>query len=993
MPRPPFSAPSMQPADSRQRAERALAAMAEAGATMGSPEKFFQVCVTELAKVYQTRYAFIGILADEEKSRVRCLVMWEAGRWSEPFEYDLAGTPCKDIIDRKLTVIEERVQQRYPEDAVLVDMEVESYFGCPLVGHDGEVLGLISVLDDKPLRLDRWTRPVLDIYAHRVALEFERQRSVEALQRAHLFLDSVIEHIPAMLFVKEARELRFVRFNRAGEQLLGYDRAELLGRNDYDFFPKEQADFFTAKDREVLRRGRLVEVAQEVINTRDKGQRTLRTRKIPIFDQDGKPLYLLGISEDISEQLELQRGSERFGRLLAQSLNEIYVFDAGTLCFVEVNEGARNNLGYSQEELRGMTPLDIKPAFGRAAFEALLEPLRQGRLAMQAFETEHLRKDGTRYPVAVQLQYSDAESPPVFIGMVQDISARKRDEAELLLAASVFDSTHEGIMVTDTKGVILRVNQAFTQITGYTPEEAVGQTPRLLRSEQHDASFYKQMWATIDGTGFWQGEIWNRRKNGEVYPEWLSISAVKDESGQVIRYIGIFSDITEKKLTEDRIYHLAHYDVITDLPNRALFMERLGQALLQAERRGCSLAVLFLDLDGFKLVNDTLGHPAGDQILQQVAGRLRQQVRKGDTVARLGGDEFILLLNELHHKDDVVTIAELLLEELARPYQVDGQEVNMSASIGISVFPGDGADADLLIKHADTAMYRAKAQGKNTYRFFKAEMNRAAMEYMNLHGRLRRALLDMREFELYYQPQFDLQTGQVYGVEALLRWRSGGEFIPPGQFIPVAEESGLIVPLGEWVLREACAQLRCWRDEGVTLQVAVNLSGRQFRDPGLDDAIGRAIEQAGIEPRFLEVEITESFAMEDPDRTLQVLNRLKHMGVEVSIDDFGVAYSSLSQLKRFPIDRLKLDQSFVRDIPGDRDDAAIASAIIAMGRQLGLRVIAEGVETLEQLQFLRAEVCDEVQGYLFSQPLPAAECGRRLRRGLFSVSHAFPGPD
>ncbi len=972
-----------QAADSRQRAERALAAMAEAGATLESPDHFFQVCVAELAKLYQSRYAFIGIFADEEQTRMRCLAMWTRGRgWSEPFEYALAGTPCLDIVQGRAELIGNQVQRLYPEDEILVDMEVEAYFGVPLKGHDGKVLGVISVLDDKPLEPDQWSRPVLRIYAHRVALEFERQRSVEALQEAHLFLDSVVEHLPVMLFVKEAGSLRFVRCNRAGEQLLGYNRHELLGRNDYDFFPPEQADFFTAKDREVLRQGALVEIAQEVIDTRHRGRRILRTRKIPIHDGEGRPAYLLGISEDITEQLELRRGSERFGRLLAQSLNEIYVFDAHTLQFVEVNQGAQRNLGYSWEELEAMSPLDIKRDFDRAQFEALLAPLRRGEVSMQAFETEHTRKDGSRYPVAVQLQYSDAESPPVFVGMVQDISKRKQDEAELRLAASVFENTHEGIMVTDIRGVILRVNQAFCEITGYRSEEVVGMTPLQLRPRQQGDDFYREILEAVDKNGFWQGEAWSRRKNGEIYPQWLSISSVRNEAGEVMRYIGIFSDITEKKLSEDRIHRLAHYDVVTELPNRALFMERLSQAVIQAERHHCSLAVLFLDLDGFKLINDTLGHHAGDQVLQQVAKRLLEQVRKGDTVARLGGDEFVLLLNELRQRDDAVPIAENLLEVLAQPYQVEGQEVDMSASIGISVFPGDGESADVLVKHADTAMYRAKAQGKNTYRFFTAEMNRAAMEYMSLHGQLRRAMSRMEEFELYYQPQLDLATGKVYGVEALLRWRARDGFVAPGQFIPVAEESGLIVPLGEWVLQQACAQLQRWRAEGLCLQVAVNLSGRQFRDPGLDAAVARAIEQAGIDPACLEVEITESFAMEDPDRTLHVLCRLKEMGVEVSIDDFGVAYSSLSQLKRFPIDRLKLDQSFVRDIPTDRDDAAIASAIIAMGRQLGLRVIAEGVETPEQLEFLRKEVCDEVQGYLFSRPLPADECGRWLRRSL-----------
>ncbi len=552
----------------------------------------------------------------------------------------------------------------------------------------------------------------------------------------------------------------------------------------------------------------------------------------------------------------------------------------------------------------------------------------------------------------------------------REISDRKKAQQDLQLAASVFEFSAEGIMVTDADAKILSVNKAFTDITGYSFDEAAGQTPRMLRSDQHDKIFFADMWNSLEHTGMWQGEIRNRRKNGEVYPTWCNISSVRDEQNQVRRYICIFTDITEKKLSEEHIYRLAHYDVLTDLPNRVLFHERLEQALNVARRHKQKVGILFLDLDRFKLVNDTLGHASGDKLLQHVGKQLTSCVRVTDTVSRLGGDEFVIILSELESTEDAAQIARKILDVLSKPYRLDTHDVFVTASAGISVYPDDADDAKDLFKNADTAMYRAKDQGKNTYRFYTEEMNMEVTERLALENQLRKAL-DENYLVLHYQPRIDINTGQIIGMEALLRMQQPDmSTIFPSQFIPIAEDTGLIIPIGKWVLREACQQHKAWSKQGLSVpQISINMSGRQFMDPGLVENIKEIIDETGVAAKDFELELTETFLMENPKKTIFILRELKSIGFNISIDDFGTAYSSLAYLKRFPIDRLKIDRSFISDIPDDPEDMAITRSIIAMGRSLNLWVVAEGVETESQLSFLKSQGCQEVQGYYFSKPL------------------------
>jgi len=556
-------------------------------------------------------------------------------------------------------------------------------------------------------------------------------------------------------------------------------------------------------------------------------------------------------------------------------------------------------------------------------------------------------------------------------------------QRSLRLSKQVIDATLDGVVITNSEGVIESINPAFTKLTGYSAEEAIGQTPALLRSGRHDETFYQELWRSLREDGHWQGEIWNRRKSGEIYPEWLTITEVRDELGGEHKFAGVFSDISERKESEQKIRALAYYDALTGLPNRRLFQDRLSLALPQMRRHQQQLAVMFIDLDLFKRINDTLGHDVGDEVLIEMAKRLKACVRESDTVSRMGGDEFTILQPEIKDPSNSLQLASRIVASLREPFISGDRELYVTSSVGIAIFPDDGETSEELTKNADTAMYRAKELGRNNYQLYTDAMNAASVERLTMENHLRHAI-EREELDLNYQVKVDLVSQQTTGVEALLRWNSAEVgLVSPADFIPLAEANGMILPIGEWVLKRACTQAREWLDRGLPeIHVAVNVSSRQLHQDDLVETVIRTLGETGFEARCLEIELTESMLMENIAEVEPKLHRLRELGVRIGIDDFGTGYSSLAYLKRLPIDTLKIDVSFIRDIPEDADDAEIVAAIIAMAHRLDLEVVAEGVEREEQVRFLRTLGCDQIQGYLVGRPLSAENIVSLLDRKL-----------
>lgn len=562
----------------------------------------------------------------------------------------------------------------------------------------------------------------------------------------------------------------------------------------------------------------------------------------------------------------------------------------------------------------------------------------------------------------------------------------KQQEDQRRLWGMVFANSSEAILISDKNNRIIATNPTFSTLTGYSEAEILGKNPALLASGMERDGFYADMWQQIQQSGRWQGEIHDRRKDGSIYPKWLSIVAVKDEHGAVLNYVGTFVDITERKKNEERIIHLATHDVLTGLANRTLLIEHIQKGLAYAQRNHAMMALLFLDLDRFKLINDSLGHEQGDRLLKAVARRLQEALRGSDTIARLGGDEFVILLNDLREVNDASVTASKIIEQIAHPFTLAGREFHVTTSVGISLYPNDGIDPEQLLKHADAAMYSAKAAGKNQARFFDIRMNQSVMERFEIENGLREALAS-QQFQLVYQPKQCLHGAVCGGAEALLRWthpKLGA--IAPDRFIPIAEETGLIIAVGEWVLRHACQQIRTWQDAGINPGIiAVNVSAQQLESSNFTETVERLLHDYRIAPESLELELTESAILQNPQQSIVTLDRLRQLGIRLALDDFGTGYSSLSYLKRLPVDTVKIDRSFIDGLPHDEDDAQIVRMTVAMAKSIGLIVVAEGVESPQQLGYLKESGCDLVQGYYISRPVPPAQYERWLEEYGFGA--------
>ena len=717
----------------------------------------------------------------------------------------------------------------------------------------------------------------------------------------------------------------------------------------------------------------------------DGQQRWMYSTHFPVL-RNGEAQQIFCMEVDISkrkidEQALLDAGAN-FRQLFERSHDAIVLIQGNSI--IDANPASLRLFHCAgRDAIVGKTLLDFSPPEQPSGESSMAADAAQSAQTFidgnHRYEWQYLLEDGASFWAEVLLTSVTLDHEFLSYAVVRDISARRATENTLQMAAQVFENSRDAIAITDREHRVLAVNQAFAEITGFAPADIVGAALPQLRTGEHEPTFYQQIWDYVAANDHWEGEVWSVRASGEEYPVWVALTAIRDSADQVINYMAILSDITDRKRVEEHTRHLAEHDFLTDLPNRVLFLDRLHQALAAARRKQARVAVMFLDLDRFKGINDSFGHHVGDAVLKEVAARLTGCVRGVDTVSRQGGDEFVVILADIGGVDQAAHVANSVMAAVARPVKFDGHTVSLSVSIGISIYPTDGEDLDTLLKHADVAMYHAKQNGRNAFSFFDAAMNAHVIERVQMENMLREALAN-DEFELAYQPEVNIASGLTIGVEALIRWRHPQRgLLLPDQFIKVAEECGLMVPIGDWVLRQACIQARVWRDKGFPVVVAVNLSTDQFMHNNLVHSVDAALRESGLAPEFLDLEITEGVIMNGDAAIIETVNALRRRGVQLTIDDFGTGYSSLSYLRRFPLSKLKIDRSFVDDITRMPSDAAIIPAIIAVARSLKLRVIAEGVETEEQLRFLQQHGCDEYQGYYASMAMADPDLARRHR--------------
>lgn len=1002
--------------------------------------------------------------------------------------------------------------------------------------------------------------------------EVDRRKQTEnLLQDSHALLDSIFEHIPSMIVLKSASDLKVMRVNRFGESMFGRSKEDLLGLSSKDLFHGEQAQRDADADRRAIGEGRLVEIPEQYIELPGGSAHWVKLKKVALFDAAGKPSHLLEIGEDITAHKQLDDAlTENLNfveQLLAAIPTPVFFKDA-SLRYIGVNKAFEDFYGTTSDAMIGKTVYDIAPpelaeiydkadrelmaSRGRQTYESrirradgvekdvvffkavfsttqsevggivgVLLDVTEHKLAQRHVlrlnrtlavvseaneailrtrdcptliqETVDILHKGGGFPLVWVYANSDelpamvvigehvglatdvtaalrsgacrdvtkaaevdagqcsffasladcgktlAEPPSDFemhglahlplrvagriaggiciVGLTEDLAdveeqkllaslaenlshaldsieqerARQIAERKLELAAHVFENSAEGVMITDRENRILMVNRRFSEITGYTADEVTGKTPSILNSGQQDKAFYNNMWRSLTNRGEWHGEIRNRRKDGEVIVEWMNLSAVKNDTGDIVNYVAVFSEITVHKTIKKRMQFLAHYDALTSLPNRILFSDRLEQSIIAARRSKRSMALMFIDLDRFDQINKAVGHSAGDMLLQEVSARLLASVDAGNCVARLGGDEFAIVLSDIASTDDAAAAANRIQQELGRALYVANAELYISASIGISVYPRDGEDAEALTKSADAAMYLAAEAGGNTYRF--PQINEKLSEQIRLRDRLHRAI-ERAELKVFYQPLVSGETGRIIGAEALLRWfRPETGYVSPEFFVPMLEEAGLAVRVGDWVLRTALANNAAWRNEfDSDLFVAVNFCAAQIADEKAVEKVDAVMKELTFDARHLHLEISESTLMRDAPAGLTLLHRLSDLGVTLAMDNFGTGYSSLSYLNRFPIDALKIDRSFIQDTPNDSEAVAITRTIIAMGHALNLKVVAAGVETVGQVNFLRRARCDVLQGYRFSQGVSAEEFALLLAENQKAGS-LFPEPE
>ncbi|WP_312388933.1 EAL domain-containing protein [Pseudomonas sp.] len=801
----------------------------------------------------------------------------------------------------------------------------------------------------------------------------ETKRTEHALRLSEQKFASVFQQCPDILLIARHSDGCLLEVNEAFEEQIGLGPNQVIGRTATEL----GLWGVSGSGPSVLERLHLGGIRNlEMSFRRSNGELFTGLTSAETFDLDGTPALVVAV-RDISQlketQQRLQISEEKFAKAFHASPDGLLLSRQSDGLLLEVNEGFCRLTGYNLDPRLDQTSLDLGIWVDLNERKLLLSKLKKDGF-VRDFSCHIRRSDGQIRLCELSARPLPIAGADCMLTIARDITERHLMQEKLQLAATVFENTAEGVLITDTDQRITAVNRAFSEITGYSEIEALGQTPRLLASGQHDSAFYVAMWHQLTAEGHWQGEIFNKRKNSDLYPSWLTISAVRNSEREITHFVAVFADISSLKHAQAKLDYQAHHDPLTGLPNRALFENRLHAALQCSQVSNRQGAVLFLDLDRFKHINDSLGHPVGDLLLKGIAQRLKEQVRDVDTVARLGGDEFIILLPGLHKPSDASAIANKLLACFSAPFQAGEHEFFTSASIGISLYPQDGSDVASLIRNADAAMYRSKAKGRNRVEAYTRDLTAQASVRVALENELRRAI-DRNELSLCYQPKLSLKTQNLVGAEALIRWNhpTFGD-VSPEHFIHLAEENGTILQLGDWVLEQACRQMHQWQKRYQPFgPLSINLAGAQMRQPHLAKRIEQLLKTYQLKAGDLQLEITENFIMSQAEEALSVLHQLKQLGVQLAIDDFGTGYSSLSYLKRLPLDILKIDQSFIRGLPDDPHDAAITRAIIALGRSMQLTIIAEGVENQAQQHFLTAEGCEQIQGYIVSLPLPPEE--------------------
>ncbi len=667
-------------------------------------------------------------------------------------------------------------------------------------------------------------------------------------------------------------------------------------------------------------------------------------------------------------------GMEHFSTFFEKAGVATAMVDLHSRKYLRVNTKYCAITEYTSHDLQNLTLIDITFPKDRDTLEDHIEQISFGKVSESTLEHRCIRKDKQVIWVSVSLSplLSSAGKPSSLLVVTHDITTRKQAEEKQVFSSKIFENSIEGIVVTDPQGTIIHVNPAFSMITGYGPEEVIGRNPRILKSQKHTPAFYEKMWRRLTEEGKWAGQIWNRRKDGEAYPEWMTISAVKNQQGETINYVSIFHDISELKRQQDALEHQAQHDALTGLPNRILINDRLEMALARMKRNKTKLALIFLDLDNFKHINDAFGHRAGDNLLIDVATRLNHLLRTGDTMARLGGDEFLILLSEVETIDDVSLIAVRLIESLQQPFYHDQIEYVISTSIGIAVAPEDSSDPGNLVKFADNAMYRAKSLGRNNYQFFTPELDIQAHLRISKEIELRKAL-EHGDFELFYQPLVRIDDGKIVSAEALIRWRHEGRLVPPIDFLALAEDSDLILPLGEWALNAAACQLKDWQNKEYDIGLLVHISSRQVADQYFASLLKKLLAEKKLAPNRLYLELTESMIISDLTSVQNITKACGEMGVKFYLDNFGEGYSSLSDLNRLPLHGLKISPSFIKTIIDNPNTRALVTAFVALAKVLNMDIIAKGVETCEQKELLGRMGPMLIQGYLVSPPVPAEQ--------------------